>query len=152
MRAYLAIKYHRDNQNRPVIEQLSEALAQSGFECMCVTRDVENWGQVHFAPEALMQRSFAEIDASDVVVIDLTEKGVGLGIEVGYAWARDKPIITVARKGAPISTTLQGISRRVFCYESFAELAEFFGKVVASGVGQRKDSPRRRGDAEERKG
>ena len=130
MKVYIAIKYHPNNQNRPVIEQISTTLEQNGFDTVCVTRDLENWGQIHFAPETLMQRSFQEIDASDLIVIELTEKGVGLGIEAGYAWAKQIPIVTIAKKGADISTTLQGISQRIFWYNEFDDLTGFFAQEV----------------------
>ena len=130
MKAYIAIKYHADNQNRPVIEQISSALEQSGFETICITRNLENWGQTHFAPKELMQKSFDAIDASDLVVVDLTEKGVGLGIEAGYAWAKQIPVITIARKGADISETLQGVSRKIFWYDDLDDLPQFFAQIL----------------------
>ena len=69
-----------------------------------------------------MRRTFAEIDASDLVVVDLTEKGVGVGIEAGYAHAKQIPIVTIAQRGADISATLQGISRAVFFYDGLDDL------------------------------
>jgi|GEM_PF-592344 len=129
MRAYLAIKYHPDNQNRELIQNIAAGLEKSGFETLCIARDVEQWGQVHFTPAELMQRSFAEIEVSDVVVVELTQKGVGLGIEAGYAYAKGIPIITIARKGADISATLQGISQKLFLYNDFDELAQFFHQL-----------------------
>jgi nucleoside 2-deoxyribosyltransferase len=129
MKVYLAIKYHPDNQNKQRIEKISAALEQQGIETACITRDVERWGQVHFAATELMQRTFAEIETSDVVVVELTEKGVGVGIEAGYAYARGIPIITIAQKGSDISTTLQGISQKTFVYADFEELARSFGQV-----------------------
>ncbi|MBE7472337.1 MAG: nucleoside 2-deoxyribosyltransferase [Anaerolineae bacterium] len=125
MRAYLAIKYHPDNQNRELIQNIAAGLEQAGFETVCIARDVEQWGQIHFTPAELMQRSFAEIEASDVVVVELTEKGVGVGIEAGYAYAKGLPIITIARKGADISATLQGISQKLFLYDDTDELLRF---------------------------
>ena len=129
MKAYITIKYHPDNSNRPRIEQISEALARNGIESVCVVRDLENWGEVHFSPEDLMQKSFAAIGACDLMVVDLSEKGVGVGIEAGYAWARGIPILTIARAGADISETLQGISQAVFWYESGDALVEFFTRI-----------------------
>ena len=126
MQAYISIKYHPDNKNRERIEKISAALAQCGFETVCVVRDVEKWGQVTFDPRELMQKTFDEIDASHVVVLDLTEKGVGVGIEAGYAHARGLPIVTIASKGSDISTTLRGISHRVFLYGAYDELVSFF--------------------------
>lgn len=130
MKATIAIKYHPDSSNRPRIELISRALARCGVESFCVARDLERWGEVHFPPAELMRRSFAAIAASDLLVVDLSEKGVGVGIEAGYAHAHGTPIITIARAGADISDTLRGISRAVFWYESEAELAAFFGRVA----------------------
>jgi nucleoside 2-deoxyribosyltransferase len=129
MKAYLAIKYHPDNANQPSIEGISGALEACGFETVCIARDVERWGQVQLDPAELMARSFAEIDGCDVVVVDLSEKGVGVGIEAGYAYARRIPILTIAAQGADISTTLRGISRRIFQYRQFDELVDFFRQV-----------------------
>ncbi|MCL4302779.1 MAG: nucleoside 2-deoxyribosyltransferase [Anaerolineae bacterium] len=126
MKLYLAIKYHPNQQNRDRVEAISSILEQQGFETVCIVRDVEQWGQVHFTPAELMQRSFAEIEASDVVVIELTEKGVGLGIEAGYAYAKGIPLVTIARKGADISETLAGISQKLFLYDNMDELTQFF--------------------------
>ncbi|GIK43825.1 MAG: hypothetical protein BroJett011_76580 [Chloroflexota bacterium] len=129
MKIYLAIKYHPNQQNRIQVEAISGILEQQGFETVCIVRDVERWGQVHFTPAELMRRSFAEIETSDVVVIELTEKGVGVGIEAGYAYAKGIPIITIARKGADISATLQGISQKLFLYDDMDELTRFFHQL-----------------------
>ncbi len=135
MRAYLAIKYHADNSNRTAIEQLSAQLAAAGIASVCITRDVERWGEIRLAPEELMRLSFAAIEQSELVIVELTEKGVGLGIEAGYAHARGIPIITIARQGADISETLRGISTEVFCYANYADLKPLFQRV---GEGARK--------------
>jgi hypothetical protein len=51
-------------------------------------------GQVSFTPKELMEITFQIIDESDLVIIDLSEKGVGLGIEADYAYSRSVPVIT----------------------------------------------------------
>ncbi len=122
MLVYLAIKYHADQRNRSKIEAISRVLAQQGIETVCVARDVEQWGAVKLAPGDLMRRSFDAVDRADALLIDLTEKGVGLGIEAGYAYARGIPIVTVAEIGADISTTLRGISSRVIVYRDVEKL------------------------------
>jgi nucleoside 2-deoxyribosyltransferase len=63
-------------------------------------------------------------------VVELSEKGVGVGIEAGYARAKGKPIITVARRESDVSDTLRGISREVFIYQDKGELEKFFGNVL----------------------
>jgi nucleoside 2-deoxyribosyltransferase len=133
MRAYIAIKYHPDSRNRSAIDRISRALEENGYDTVCIARDVEEWGQVHLAPEELMQRSFEALDGSDIVIVDLTEKGVGIGIEAGYAWARGIPIVTIAKSGSDISSTLQGISWAVVGYDGYDELVELFAQVLAQG-------------------
>ena len=102
MRAYISIKYRADNSNRNCIEKIASALEQNGFETVCITRDIEKWGQIELSPEELMQRTFSEIDLSHLIVIDLTEKGVGLGIEAGYAYAKGNPYCSNRKEGVPI--------------------------------------------------
>ncbi|MCP4598951.1 MAG: nucleoside 2-deoxyribosyltransferase [Proteobacteria bacterium] len=130
MRAYIAIKYHSDHSNMETVEMISSALESHGFETICVARDLEKWGQVQFSPNVLMQRSFDEIDASDILLVDLTEKGVGIGIEAGYAFAKQIPIIVIARAGSDISTTLRGISHHAFLYNEFDDLDRFFAGML----------------------
>ncbi len=131
MKAYLAIKFYADGQNRDVIEGITAVLAQQGIETICVVRDLEKWGKIHYSPDVLMQKSFHEIDHSDMVIVELSEKGVGLGIEAGYAYAKGIPIITIARIGSDISETLRGISQDIFFYESYTQLKQVWSNRKA---------------------
>ena len=126
MKAYLAIKYHADHSNRDRIAGISAALRDLGIDSLCVARDLEKWGAVHFDAQTLMQKSFEAIDACDLVIVDLTEKGVGIGIEAGYAYAMHIPVITIAQTGSDISETLRGISEQVCIYEQYNDLLECF--------------------------
>jgi 2'-deoxynucleoside 5'-phosphate N-hydrolase len=129
MNAYLGIKFHPDDRNRETIEILSQTLASCGFEPFCVRRDLERWGAVAMSPQQLMTRTFEIIHACHLAVIDLTEKGVGLGIEAGYAYAQMIPVITIAREGSDISDTLRGISQGVYFYRVPADLRECFMRL-----------------------
>ena len=134
MKAYISIKYREDNSNKDCIQKISAALEQNDFETVCIARDIEKWGQVELSPHELMRRTFSEIDSSNLLVVDLTEKGVGLGIEAGYAYAKQIPIVVIARKGSDISTTLQGIAQKLFLYDEFEDLADFFEDTIFLGI------------------
>jgi nucleoside 2-deoxyribosyltransferase len=127
MRAYIAIKYHEDNSNRPRIEAIARALEACGFETVCIARDVEGWGEVDLSSHELMVRTFLAIDGCDLVIVDLTEKGVGVGIEAGYAYAQGKQILTIAQRGSDISATLRGISTAVLLYDRTTDLPRLLG-------------------------
>ena len=123
MDIYLAIKYHPNAENRRLIESITDILAAHEHTVTCVVRDIEEWGTVTLSPDALMRAAFQVIDRADLVLVELSEKGVGLGIEAGYAHAQGMPIVVIARTGSPISATLRGIATAVVYYEKVADLA-----------------------------
>ena len=131
MKAYLGIKYHSDHRNKPKIEKISALLEQFDCSVICITRDIEKWGQNSFSPKDLMGKTFEVIDSCDIVIIDLSEKGVGLCIEAGYAYSKAKPLITIA-ENQEISTTLLGISNTIHVYKNESDLSEFFKDVLSS--------------------
>ncbi|WP_313758309.1 hypothetical protein [Tissierella sp.] len=122
MKAYIGIKYHEDYRNEAILNKISSTLEKIGYKTSCIVRDIENSGQVEYNPQELMELTFKEIDKCNLVVIDLTEKGVGLGIEAGYAFAKGIPIITIAKQGSDISETLVGISKRVLFYDDIEDI------------------------------
>jgi nucleoside 2-deoxyribosyltransferase len=122
MRVFLSIKYHEDQSNRHLIECIVDLLTKAGHQACCIVRDVEHWGDVAYGPKELMELTFRQIDGSDLVLVEITEKGVGLGIEAGYACAKGIPVVTIARRGADIPQTLRGISSRVLLYDACDEL------------------------------
>ncbi len=113
---YLAIKFHADHRNRELVDRISAVFERHGLMTTCVARDFEQWGQVTFDAHDLMQRALDAINHSAAVVVEFTEKGVGLGIEAGYAAALDIPVFVLLRPEAEVSTTLDGISTDVFRY------------------------------------
>ena len=126
---YYGVKYFEDGLNNAATKRRLEGLEALGFTTRCALRDLEDWGTVTLEPAELMRLTFDLIDGSDLVLLDLTEKGVGLGIEAGYAHAQGKPVVTVAEQGADLSTTLQGISERTYLYSSEDDLAAFFSSL-----------------------
>jgi nucleoside 2-deoxyribosyltransferase len=139
VKVFLSIKYHADHCNRARIEAIAAALEVHGFETTCIARDVEWWGQLKFDARELMTRTFTAIDACDLVVVDLTEKGVGVGIEAGYARAKNIPVATIAQTGADISETLRGISRAVFLYDGIDNLTRVVEELIRNFSEERFD-------------
>jgi len=126
MKAYLGIKFHHDNRNRDSIERISQILAECGFETICVRRDIEQWGATSLSPRELMIATFDAIRSCQLIIVDVTEKGVGIGIEAGYAYAHSIPVFTIAQAGSAISTTLEGLSTAVGFYQDSQSLHECF--------------------------
>lgn len=122
MKAYLGIKYYENYCNKSIVDKISSILEKRGYEVICIVRDIGSEGQIKHDPHELMKLTFEKISTCDLVVIELTEKGVGLGIEAGYAYAKEIPIITIARSGSDISETLVGISNKIFFYDNIENI------------------------------
>ncbi len=122
MQIYLAIKFHPDNQNQPLIEAISNHLSSQGHSVICAVRDFEKWGTKTFEPQELLFKAFEAIENSDAVLIEATEKGMGVGIEAGFAFARNKPVMTVAKHGSDISINLRSLSSKVISYSEVREI------------------------------
>lgn len=122
MKIYLAIKFHPDNSNRTLIDDITKHLNNLGHEVICAQRDFERWGKKVIEPKELLLKAFETIENSDLVLIEGSEKGMGVGIEAGYAFARDIPVITVARVGADISINLRSLSSKVISYSDLRDI------------------------------
>lgn len=123
-KAYFGIKYHENLGNRSEIEAITAALENSGIQTICMVRDFEKWGDINFTPKELMKKTFDQIDLCDMVILEMSEKGVGLGIEAGYAAAGKKPLIILIKNGKELSVTLKGIADEVILYGQHREIAD----------------------------
>jgi crotonobetainyl-CoA:carnitine CoA-transferase CaiB-like acyl-CoA transferase len=121
-RIYLAIKYYADQSNKTQVETISGIFEAQGFATLSVVRDLEYWGGIRLEPEDLMRQSFEFIRMSEFLLLEFSEKGVGLGIEAGFAHAIGKRIVVIARTGSEISNTLAGISSEIHFYDSETDL------------------------------
>ncbi|MNP36578.1 2'-deoxynucleoside 5'-phosphate N-hydrolase 1 [compost metagenome] len=122
MNIYFGIKYFEDFSNQKHIEKITGILEDHDHKTFCVVRDVEEWGGFLLTPKELMLKTFEMIDKSELLIIEFTEKGTGLGIEAGYAFSRKIPIITIAKENSDISTTLSGISEKIIFYKEYSDL------------------------------
>lgn len=75
----------------------------------------------------MMKVAFEEIDSSDFLIAELTTKSIGVGIEIGYAFAKKKPIFYLRKKDSEYSTTASGCSVSVFEYENEIDLVGLLG-------------------------
>ena len=96
MKVFISIKYHIDHANQPRLRIIRELARMHGMDPVCIADRADPGELLEFDPHELMRKTFLELRDSKLVVVDLTEKGVGVGIEAGYARARGIPIVTIA--------------------------------------------------------
>ena len=138
MRAYLAHKFYSDGRNRNLVESIADSLEKEGIETFVMARDFEDWGKNEFSSSKLMELSFRQIEDCDFLIVEFSEKGVGLGIESGYAYAKDKPIFIIAKKDSEISLTLRGIANKIIFYNNPEDVGhKIKSELIDIGVAQK---------------
>jgi nucleoside 2-deoxyribosyltransferase len=114
----------KNGKNKKEIELLCSLVKESGFKDFCFIRDIENYQKKFNNPKKLMDRAKEEILKSDILLIDMTHKPTGRAIEAGIAFAQNKKIITIMKKGTKIKDTTRGISNAIIEYNDIQEIVE----------------------------
>lgn len=109
------------------IHQLKKCLEKHSIELLVFV------DKYHFKvgqEKEMMSIAFEEIDSSCFLIVELTKKAIGVGVEVGYAFAKQKPIIYIKRKETKHSTTVGGCSDYSIEYENEYHLSEEIEKII----------------------
>jgi len=122
MRAFLAIKYYPNFQNKELIEDITNIFKQVDIDVFVFVRDVQAFGTYKFDSHELMEKAFAEIDKSDIFIIDASEPSIGIGIEAGYAYMKGIPIYLIANKNTKVSDTIKGIANDHVFYNELDDI------------------------------
>ena len=109
------------------INQLKKCLIKHSIELLVF---VDKYNFKLGQEKEMMSIAFEEIDNSNFLIVELTKKAIGVGVEVGYAFAKQKPIIYIKRKDANHSTTVEGCSDYSIEYENEFHLSEEIEKII----------------------
>lgn len=131
-KAFMSLKFHDGDADKKKVEALSSALEKAGIETVVMSRDVEKWGQFELPMgiKLMPDYAFPAIQQCDMLIVEFSEKGVGLGIGAGFAFANDIPIYVIAKSGSDISLTMENLAREIIFYNKPEELTEKFQKIV----------------------
>ena len=124
-KAYFAISYSNRKQFDKEVESLMNLLRTNNIELLVF---VDKYVFKANQEKEMMKAAFKEIDSSDFLIAELTTKSIGVGIEIGYASAKDKPIFYLRKKDSEYSTTASGCSNYVIEYENEFNLVEMMEK------------------------
>lgn len=105
------------------IERLCSIVKSAGFEDFSFIRDIENYQKIFNDPKELMSRAREEIEKSDALLIDMTDKPTGRAIEAGMAYALGKKIIVIMKKDTKIKDTTRGIADVVIEYDEVEDIS-----------------------------
>ena len=117
-------------ENKKEIEYLCKLVKSAGFEDFCFIRDIENYQKIFDNPSELMKRAKEEIEKSDYLLIDMTEKPTGRSIEAGMAYALGKKVVVIMKRGTRIKDTTIGISAKVIEYDNLNEIVSSLSQMT----------------------
>ena len=119
MRANISVSFSKRQAFNSAISAIVDVLSKFGVEPLIFV-DMYHFG---FGEEKqMMQQAMLDIDRSSLLIAETSDKGIGIGIEVGYAKAKNKPIIYLRQSSAAHSTTTAGISDYQIVYDDPAHL------------------------------
>lgn len=126
-KGYLAIIYSNRKLFDNEIEGLKKLFKKNGVELLVF---VDKYNFEKNQEKEMMVTAFKEIDNSDFLIAELTTKSIGVGIEIGYAFAKNIPVIYIHKKNAEYSTTASGSSTYKVEYESELDLLKSMEKII----------------------
>jgi len=121
MTVYISMSYSKRKQLERVLSTIKTVLQENDYTPFVF---VEVY---HFSPTdevRMMQQALADIDRCDLLLAETSDKGIGIGIEAGYAKGKNKPVIYMRSYLAEHSTTVAGISDFQVIYESTDDLKQ----------------------------
>ncbi len=93
MKAYISLSYSKRKYLDKELSTITDVLNKFKIEPL-VFVDLYKFDVTQ--EQQMMQQAMADIENSDLLIAEVSDKGIGIGIEVGYAKARHCPIKCVS--------------------------------------------------------
>lgn len=121
LRAYLAISLNHRPDLASIIETLRSELKKYSIDLFIF---VDHYHFSACEEKVMIQTAFSEIDRSDILIAEVSTKAIGVGLEVGYAVAKNKSVWYLRNSSAPHSTTVSGAAHEHILYRDEQDLIE----------------------------
>ncbi len=135
MKAYIAVSNSQKAKLSSELKAITAGLTKVKVDGFVF---VNNYNFTIADEREMMLQAIADIDHCDILIAETSYKGIGIGIEVGYAKAKRKPIIYLRHKNAEHSTTVSGISDFQLIYENIADLQNRLADIVSKAISSTK--------------
>jgi 2'-deoxynucleoside 5'-phosphate N-hydrolase len=119
MRAYIAVSYSKRKLVNKEITLIIETLNTFDISAFVF---VDNYKFNISQEKQMMLQAMQDIENCEILIAETSEKGIGIGIEVGYAKAKGKIVIYVRHQNAEHSTTVSGISDFQIIYSNHQDM------------------------------
>lgn len=128
-KAYCAISYNSRQNYNEEIQVINDLFSQQDIELFVF---VDHYRFKKDEEKEMMATAFNEIESCDFLIAELSTKAIGVGIEIGYAYAKKKPILYLRKENAEYSTTTAGCTTYHIAYKNSHDLIEQLQTVIHS--------------------
>jgi 2'-deoxynucleoside 5'-phosphate N-hydrolase len=129
MKAYISISFSKRKFLSKELNAINEILADFKTESFVF---VDNYQFDATQERQMMIQAMNDIDNCDILIAETSEKGIGIGVEVGYAKAKNKPVIYLRQFEAEHSTTVSGISDFQVIYSNTLDLKTKLATILSN--------------------
>lgn len=127
MQAYIAVSYSKRKFLQKELDAVNQELNEFSISSFIF---VDKYNFTSSQENEMMQQAFKEIDKCVLLIAETSDKAIGIGIELGYARAKNKPIIYLRNKNAEHSTTAAGASNHKIIYNDPDDLSKQLSEVL----------------------
>ena len=127
-KAYISISYNKRQELNDELQSIIKTLREFHIKPFVF---VDNFKFSSEQEKEMMQQAILSIDDCDLLIAETSDKGIGIGVEVGYAKAKGKPVIYMRNKNADHSTTVSGLSDSQIIYNDVKDLKEQLAIVLS---------------------
>lgn len=127
MNAYISISYSKRKLFEKEISTIVDTLKSFKISSLVF---VDTYTFNVSQEKEMMQQAMIDIDNCDILIAETSDKGIGIGIEVGYAKAKGKIVIYLRNNDAEHSTTVSGISDYQIVYFNNQDLKDKLTNLI----------------------
>ena len=131
MKAYISISFAKRYSLVEEVNSIIETLKKLNIEPFIF---VDSYKFTSSQEKEMMEQAMLSIDSCDLLIAETTDKGIGIGVEVGYAKGKGKPVIYIRNKNGEHSTTVSGISDFQIIYDNLLDLKRQLAVAISAIV------------------
>ena len=135
MQAYISISFSKKNELEKEVQAIKNALGKFGISGFVFVDEYQFSAKEE---KEMMQKAMEDVEKSAILIAEVSEKGIGIVIEVRYAKAKNIPVIYVRNSSSEHSTTVSGIADFKIIYENEIDLEEKLEKIISKNITQNK--------------
>ena len=127
MTAYISISFNKRDKLEQELDALRRVLNDFNIIPFLF---IDHYQFDQAQEQVMMQQAMKDIEQCAMLIAETSDKAIGIGVEVGYAKAKGKPVIYIRRSTAEHSTTVSGISDFQIIYTDASDLEQQFREII----------------------